>query len=105
MTKEFITFKKLKNCYDIVVCGGNYPHITKVIEPRYYHCGELGWNCDIITGYITHNDKIYSVAVTLGYRCTGLKLKHSYEFFNKFEHSGLFDPDQFWNELKEQLFK
>lgn len=105
MSKEFITFKNLKKCYDIVVCAGNFPHITKVITPRYYHCGEFGWNCDVIVGYITHNDRVYSVAVCLGYRCTGLKLKNSYEFFNKFEYAGLFDPDQFWEELKTQLFE
>lgn len=103
--KKFISFKQLKSRYDLVICGGNFSEIAKSIDPVYYHHGKYGWDCDIITGFIEHGDRVYSVAVCLGYRCTGLKLKHSYEFFNKFEHGGLFDPDQFWNELKDKLFK
>ena len=106
--KTFLSFKKLKERYDLVIYGGNFSEIAKTIDPVFYHYGKYGWDCDIITGYITHNEKIYSVAVCLGYRPAGMELKGMYEFMhakNELAKMHVLDEKQFWTDLQNFVFK
>lgn len=106
--KKFITFKQLKSRYDLVICGGNFSEIAKSINPVFYHYGKYGWDCDIITGYFEREDRVYSVAICLGYRCAGMELKGMYEFMhakNELAKMHVLDEEQFWNDLQNFVFK
>lgn len=106
--KKFISFKQLKSRYDLVICGGNFSEIAKSIVPVYYHHGKYGWDCDIITGFIEHGDRVHSVAVCLGYRCRGTELKGMYEFMhakNELAKMHALNEEEFWIDLQNFVFK
>lgn len=104
--KELIKIRDLKK-YDLCFSCGNYPNLARVLNPIGYHAGDYGWNFDLCTTIIEKNDKYYSIALTLGYRCRGIDNKSVRELCRKYDrmNSNSYNADDFYNELEKILFK
>lgn len=105
MSKRLIKIRELKN-YTFCFSCGNFPNLARKLNPIGYHAGDLGWNFDLCINGWLKNDNYITVALTLGYRCRGIKDSKVSALCRKYDKlpANSYDAYDFYKELEKIIF-